>query len=238
MIRLIGLCISIGLADSLNPSTIAVALYLATGERPKERVFEFTLGVFGVYFLGGAAIALGPGELLLSLIPHPNHTTRYVIETIVGAAMLVAAVLLWVNRVRLAKREPPELDPSGKASWVLGASITAVELPTAFPYFAAIAAIVGSGVGPVRQLSLLLLFNFCFVLPLLVIVAILAFGGDNTDKALAAARDFLQRRWPVVLAGLAALAGVVVIALGITGLSSGAAHIKHVTKKLSEVVKP
>ena len=36
MIRLIGLCISIGLADSLNPSTIAVALYLATGERPGQ----------------------------------------------------------------------------------------------------------------------------------------------------------------------------------------------------------
>jgi cytochrome c biogenesis protein CcdA len=238
MIRLIGLCISIGLADSLNPSTIAVALYLATGERPKERVFKFTLGVFGVYFLGGVAIALGPGELLLSLVPHPNQTTRYLLETIAGAAMLVAAVLLWLNRVRLAKREPPELDPSGRASWVLGASITAVELPTAFPYFAAIAAIVGSGVGPTRQVFLLLLFNVCFVLPLLVIVAILTFGGENTDKALASARDFLQRRWPVVLAGLATLAGIVVIALGITGLTNSREHIKHLTKKLSQVAKP
>ena len=46
MLRLIGIVISIGLADSLNPSTIAPALYLATGERARERVAEFTLAVF------------------------------------------------------------------------------------------------------------------------------------------------------------------------------------------------
>jgi cytochrome c biogenesis protein CcdA len=219
MIRQIGLVVSLGLADSLNPSTIAVALYLATGERAKERVFEFTVGVFAVYFVGGAAVALGPGQLLLSLVPHPSHTFKYLIEVGVGAAMLVTAVLLWVYRERLAQREPPQLDPSGRASWVLGVSITAVELPTAFPYFAAIAGIVGSGVGPVRQILLLLLFNVCFVLPLLGIVAVLAFGGSNTDRLLASWRDFLQRRWPQLLSALALVAGIVVIALGVTGLT-------------------
>jgi len=238
MFRQIGLVVSLGLADSLNPSTIAVALYLATGERAKERVFEFTLGVFGVYFVGGAAVALGPGQLLLSLVPHPSHTFKYLIEVGVGAAMLVTAVLLWVYRERLAQREPPQLDPRGKASWVLGASITAVELPTAFPYFAAIAAIVGSGAGPVRSLLLLLLFNVCFVLPLLGIVAVLAFGGSNTDRLLASWRDFLQHRWPQVLSALALVAGIVVIALGVTGLTGSQKHIKHITEQLSDAVKP
>ena len=56
MLRLIGIVISIGLADSLNPTTIGPALYVATGERARERVAEFTLAVFAVYFLGGAAI--------------------------------------------------------------------------------------------------------------------------------------------------------------------------------------
>ena len=54
MVRLVGIVISIGLADSLNPTTIAPALYLATGERARGRVAEFTAGVFAVYFLGGA----------------------------------------------------------------------------------------------------------------------------------------------------------------------------------------
>jgi cytochrome c biogenesis protein CcdA len=232
MFRLLGLVISIGLADSLNPSTIAVALYLSTGERAPARLMEFTLAVFGVYFLGGAAVALGPGQLLLSLVPHPSQTTRYALEVVAGAAMLLAAALLWLSRQRLARRDPPDLDPGRKGSWVLGASITAVELPTAFPYFAAIAAIVGSGVGPFRQLFLLVLFNVCFVLPLLVIVGIVAFGGGQTDEMLARFRDFLQRRWPVLLAWLLLLAGVIVIVLGVTGLTGVRGHVKHARHKL------
>jgi cytochrome c biogenesis protein CcdA len=238
MIRLIGLVISIGLADSLNPSTIAIALYLATGERARARVMEFTLGVFGVYFLGGAAIALGPGQLLLSLVPHPGATTRYVIETVAGAAMVVAAAVLWANRARLARREPPEFNPTGRTSWVLGASVTVIELPTAFPYFAAIAAIVGSGAGPVRQLLLLLLFNVSFVLPLLVIVGVLTFGGDQTDRLIVRVRSFLERRWPEVLAVVLLVAGVIVIVLGVTGLTHERGHLQRLTQRGPLMLKP
>ena len=69
MLRLIGLVISIGIADSLNPTTIAPALYLATAEHARGRVIEFTPGVFGVYLVGGLIIALGPGQLLLAAGP-------------------------------------------------------------------------------------------------------------------------------------------------------------------------
>lgn len=238
MIRLIGLAISIGLADSLNPSTIVPALYLATGEHPRERVFQFTVGVFAVYFVAGAAIALGPGQLLLSLVPHPSHTARYVIEVIAGAAILVAGVVLWFHRERLGDRKPPDISGGGKGTWLLGATITIVELPTAFPYFAVIAAIVGSGLHPWRQVFLLLIFNVCFVLPLLAIVAVLAFGGARTDRLLAVGRDFLQRRWPVVLSVVAVIAGLVVIALGITGLTNSRRHVRHITHELTEHVKP
>jgi cytochrome c biogenesis protein CcdA len=238
MIRLIGLAVSIGLADSLNPSTIVPALYLATGEQPRQRVVEFTVGVFAVYFVGGAAIALGPGQLLLSLVPHPSSTTRYVIEVVAGAAILIAGVVLWFHRQRLGDRDPPDISGGGRGAWLLGATITIVELPTAFPYFAVIAAIVGSGLNPVRQLSLLLIFNVCFVLPLLAIIAVLTFGGDRTDRLLAAGRDFLQKRWPVVLAVVAVVAGLFVIALGVTGLTNTRQHVKRITHDLTEHVKP
>jgi hypothetical protein len=68
MLRLIGIVISIGLADSVNPTTIGPALYMATGERARGRVAEFTMAVFAVYFLGGAAIALGAGALVRSVL--------------------------------------------------------------------------------------------------------------------------------------------------------------------------
>lgn len=220
MLRLIGLAVSIGLADSINPSTIAPALYLAGGKRARERVLEFTVAVFVVSLAGGIAIALGPGQLLLSALPRPGREARNTIETIVGGLMLAAAVFLWLRRHELARREPPKFDSEGKSSAILGVMITAVELPTAFPYFAVIAAIVGSGVDPVRQIVLLVLFNVCFVGPLLGIVAVLTFAGERATDLLVGARDKLQRNWPRVLAVLLFVAGVVVVLLGVTGLTS------------------
>jgi cytochrome c biogenesis protein CcdA len=218
MFRLVGIVVSIGLADSLNPTTIAPALYLATGERARGRVAEFTAAVFAVYFLGGAAIAVGAGQLIRPLLPHPRHHIADIVEIAVGAALIASAAVLWRHRARLSLRDPPDFDPGGKSSWVLGASITAVELPTAFPYFAAIAAIVGSGMGPVRDLALLLLFNICFILPLLGILAILTFAGEQSDRMLTSARNYLHGHWPQVVASLALVAGLFVVLLGVTGL--------------------
>lgn len=220
MIRLAGIVISIGLADSLNPTTIAPALYLASGEHPRQNVARFTLGVFLAYLLGGAVIALGPGQLLLSLVPHPDHEDRQVLEVAAGAAMLAAAGLLWFHRSRLAEREVPSFARQRRSSALLGAAIMAVELPTAFPYFAAIAAIVGSGEGPIRQLGLLLLFNVCFVLPLLGILATLWLVPDHAQEYLTRARLFLHRHWPKLLAGAALVVGLFVVTLGVTGLAA------------------
>jgi hypothetical protein len=181
-------------------------------------VAQFTFGVFAVYLVGGAAIALGPGQLLLSLVPKPDADARHVLEVVAGLALLVAAAMVWHSRDRLSSRRMPE-PGSGKSSAMLGATITAIELPTAFPYFAVLAAIIGSGLGPLRQLVLLLLFNVCFVVPLIGIVLTLAFAGDRAERLLAIGRDFLERYWPIVLAGVMLVAGVFVVVLGLTGLA-------------------
>jgi cytochrome c biogenesis protein CcdA len=220
LLRLLGIVISIGLADSLNPTTIAPALYLASGERARGRVFEFTLAVFSVYLVGGLIIALGPGQLLLSLVPHPHHRVAYLIELGAGVAMLTAAALLWRHRGRLTELEQPQFDPRGRSSWVLGATITAIELPTAFPYFAVIAAVVGGGGGVTRQVVLLVVFNLCFILPLIGIALTLTFAGDQAGRLLGIGRDFLQAHWPKLLAGVGVLVGLFVILLGATGLAS------------------
>jgi cytochrome c biogenesis protein CcdA len=239
MLRLIGLVVSIGIADSLNPSTIAPALYLSTGEGARHSLIEFTTAVFAVYFLGGAIIALGPGQLLLSLIPHPGPHLRYLLEVVAGVAMLAGAAFLWGYRDRLAQRELPEVNPGGKSSAVLGATITAVELPTAFPYFAAIAAIVGSGLDPIRQLVLLVMFNICFVLPLLAIIATLTFAGADAERMIASVRSRLEANWPEILAVLALLAGTFVTVLGATGLASvGHGHFGRLARRVRSFLHP
>jgi cytochrome c biogenesis protein CcdA len=220
LLRLLGIVISIGLADSLNPTTIAPALYLASGERARRRVVEFTAAVFVVSLIGGLVVALGPGRLIISLIPHPHHRIAYLIETIAGIAMLVGAALLWRHRERLRDREPPNFEAGGKSGWVLGATITAIELPTAFPYFAAIATVVGADVDVAKATILLLVFNLCFIFPLLCIVATLTFAGERAVPRLARGREFLHTHWPAMLATLGLLAGVFVTLLGVTGFGS------------------
>jgi cytochrome c biogenesis protein CcdA len=223
MVRLLVLMISIGVADSINPSTIAPALYLASAERPRTRVAEFTLSVFLVYLAGGALIALGPGQLIRNLLPDFDvvETVRYVGEIVAGVLLILTAGLIWRRRHRMIERGMPASNPQRRSSILLGATITAVELPTAFPYFAAIAAIVGSGLGPVREFILLLVFNLCFVLPLIAIVLTLLFAGDRADRMLMRGRAFLDRRWPHLLCFLIGIVGIVAILFGATGLASG-----------------
>lgn len=236
MLRVLGLVLSIGFADALNPSTIGPALYLASGERPRRAVFQFTLGVFLVSLLGGVIVALGPGQAVLALIPHPGPTARYVLETAAGASMLVLGVLLLLKRGRLAQREFPR-PRSSRQGAVLGATIAGIELPTAFPYFAVIVAVVGSGLGPGQQVLLLVIYNLCFVSPLLVILGILAVAGDRAAALLERARDFLQAHWPVILAVLALTAGAFVLFLGITGLTGRASgRVGRLSRRLRHIV--
>jgi cytochrome c biogenesis protein CcdA len=237
MVRLLGLVISIGLADSLNPTTIAPGLYLAMGQRAVSQLVQFTLGVFAVNLVGGAIIALGPGQALLALVPKPGATARYIAETVAGVVMLVAAAVLWLRRKRLGRRELPSPRSEGRSAIVLGVTITAVELPTAFPYFAVIAALVGSGQGPVSQLIMLAIYNVAFTLPLILMIVILVIAPNRAARILRRVRDFLQRHWAALLAGLALLAGVFVTTIGITGLTGrGHGAVGRLSRQLRRAI--
>jgi cytochrome c biogenesis protein CcdA len=235
--RLLGLVITVGLADSMNPSTIAPGLYLATGSCARRDLVQFILGAGGIYFLGGALIVLGPGEALLALVPHPSGLARYVLETVAGVVVLIGGVVLWRRRHRLASRELPAPRGGGRSAFLLGVTIMGVELPTAFPYFAVIAAVVGSGLNLGGQMLLIAIFNVCFVLPLLGILATVIFAGDRAGPMLIRGRSFLQRRWPILLAILALVAGIFVTVLGVTGiLGRGHGSAAGVSRRLRHLI--
>jgi cytochrome c biogenesis protein CcdA len=219
--QLVILVVSIGLADALNPGTIAPALFLATTARPRLQVTAFAAGVLAVNMVGGALIALGPGQLLLSVLPRTHPTAKHVIEAVTGVALLVAAAVVVAQRKRLRRRKLTPRAGGKRSGFILGAAITAVELPTALPYFAAIAAIVGSDAHVLGQIVLLALFNLAFLVPVWAILAVLWIARGHAEPLLARLGDRLERHWPTALGILLAVVGAVALGFGVAGLVRG-----------------
>ena len=69
-----------------------------------------------------------------------------------------------------------------------------------------------------QQLALLALYNLTVVLPLLAILVVLLGGHEGADRWLAQAGAWIQRRWPLVLAGLLMFVGGALTLLGARGL--------------------
>jgi len=209
---------SIALADAVNPATVAPALYLATSDRPLRRLLAFAGAFFAVNLAGGVAIVLGPGQLLLSMVPQVGPRGRDWIELGAGLLLLAGVGALAASRGPSQPAAATEPGSPGRAA-ALGATIAALELPTALPYFAAIAAIVGSGRGLAGQLTLVVVFNVVFISPVLVMAAMLAISGPAATDRLRAVGEWLRARWRVTFAVLAAAAGLLLVVLGATGLA-------------------
>ena len=223
MLALAVLVATIGLADSLNPSTLGPALVIATGEGAVPRLIAFTVGVFSVSLAGGLVLVFGPGEVLLSALPHPSPKAKHIAQLAGGVVLIGLGVAAWLGRRRLARDLTSDRDGRAGAgvlsALALGAGIMAVELPTAVPYFAAVAAILGAHVGITAQVILVCIYNVAFVLPLLVVIAVRAWAGREAAGALVRMRRWLERRAGAILASVLGPAGAGLIGLGIAGIA-------------------
>jgi cytochrome c biogenesis protein CcdA len=88
-------------------------------------------------------------------------------------------------------------------------AVTAAELVTALPYFAAITLMIGADLGPTQWLPLLLGYNLIFIAPPLLLLGLHALLGHRTDERFARWRKRLQRGareatlWIFALVGMA-----------------------------------
>jgi cytochrome c biogenesis protein CcdA len=216
MLKLVITVVAIALPDSINPSLIGGELFVATGERPRRRVAAFALAAWSVTFVVGLALGLGLGDLILSFLPKPGATAKYALITAAGVVLTVGGAVIWIRHKALASSEPTSM-PHGSAG-VIGAGIAGVELLTAFPYFAAIALIVGSGVPAAGKLSLLVLYCVVYMLPLIVIAVLFAVMGERAESVLKPVGDWFLSHWPLIVGPLTAIIGIGVLAFGIVQL--------------------
>jgi cytochrome c biogenesis protein CcdA len=220
MLRLTLTIVAIALPDCLNPSLIGGQLLIATRPNPRRGVAAFTLGAWAITFVFGLAVALGLGDLILSLVPKPGANVKYGLITAAGVVMIVGGVIIVVRKHALAVALPgADALPADRSAALVGAGLAGVELLSAFPYFAAIALIVGSGVSNAEKLSLLALYCVFYTLPLIVIAVGFAVMGDRAERILRPVGTWLTRHWPIVVGPVTGVIGAGLLVYGISQLA-------------------
>jgi hypothetical protein len=155
---------------------------------------------------------------LLAIVSTPRPHIVHLVEVVVGAALLVASVALWVKREGFGRRLTAQAERTRFSPLALGAVIIVAEFPTAFPYFAALAAIVEARLSIPGQVLLVVVFNVCFCAPILILLAAVVAGGDRGRAFAQAARDLLQRYAATIVPVLLALLGAGILIVGLVGL--------------------
>lgn len=217
MVALALLVASIAIADSINPSTVVPALYLAA--RPQGRgLTSFTVGVFAAYLAGGVVLVLGPGPALIAALRDVGPLAEHVTEIAAGAVLLGVGLIAWRSRRRPEADRQRSAGIGRSSAFALGAGIALVELPTAFMYFGAVSAILESHSAAPAELALVAAYNALFVLPLVAIIGLRRLAGERAEAPLAAVGGWLRRAAPVALAAVAGCAGTAVAAIGLGGL--------------------
>ena len=222
MLRLAIAVVAIALPDCINPSLIAAELFLAAGEHPGRRTVLFTASAWIVTFVVGLALALGLGDLILSIVPKPGRTLKYALIEAGGLLLIVGGTVVLARRRALAGsgRLPASGRKSSGSPILLGAGVAGLEMLTAFPYFAAIAIIIGSDTGNAGKVLLLVLYCLVYTLPLIAIAVVCVVMGQRAEDLLRPVVDWLFARWPVILGALAIAVGIGLAINGIVQLSS------------------
>ena len=185
---LLGL-LALALVDSINPSAIVVTLYLLSRGRVPAQVAVYVVAIFLTYLALGVMMMSGIDALLPSR-PVVDGRLGFIVQGLIGLALLLYAL-----RAPAAARSATSLDPSAStyaALAFLGVTVTALELPTAVPYFGAIALLTSANLPMVQWLPLLVLYNAIFVLPPVLLLAGHIVFGTKLDARYAELRERLQ----------------------------------------------
>jgi hypothetical protein len=209
---------SIGFADSINPSTLIPALWLA-GTPSAGGLGGYALGVFSMYLVGGLVLVFGPGPVLIRSLRHVGGPVEHALLAAVGVLAIAFALIAWRARHDDAAGQTRERRTHTRVSgFLLGAGIMAIELPTAFMYFGAISAILAGHLAAPAEVSLLLAYNALFVAPLVALLAVRRLAAGRAERWIAAVEGRLARIGQLAVSGVAGVAGAALLGVGVVGL--------------------
>ena len=173
--------LGLALLDSLNPSALAMTLFLLTTGARAGRVLTYIAAVFITYFTIGLGLMLGLGALLGTFQSVFETTAAYVVQAVIGAAMLIYSFSP-NKKAQDGEETKATQAPRSQgfvAVFLLGVTITVAEFPTAFPYLGAIGILNSLTLSFLGWLPLLLGYNLIFVTPPLLLFGAYRIFGDR-----------------------------------------------------------
>lgn len=178
----------VALLDSLNEQ-IVLSSYLLASKRPVLQILLFSLVIFVIFFAVGLALVFGLGYAIIDFFAK-EHIIDYVLEAIVAVLLFVFACVM--------KYKPESSMMSGKKeSWYkglsLGAVITLINIPMAFPYFAIITKLLTAHYSAGAKIGYLILFNAIYVLPNFVILIFYLIIGKRLSDLLQRHKDKMEK---------------------------------------------
>ena len=229
------------IAVSVEPFRIGMTLMMLNRPRPTLQLLAFLCGGFTM----GLGVGLVVLFIIRETLTEATHLTLPRVQIVIGVlALLVAAVL--ATNISVRRSEPVRVPaavggdggavveepmPSsisarlsaraqdlthGSSLWVAGLAGMGIALPS-IDYLAALAVISSSGTAPATQAGALFAFTVvAFALVEMPLLSYLA-APDKTRAMMAALNDWIRSRRRRDVAVLLAVAGCVMIAVGIIG---------------------
>jgi len=200
--------------------TTHVILLIATTNRPVANSLSFVFGNFTYRMMLGIAVLffLSSSEAVRRVIDRAE-TLPPSMRTIAGFGLVTAGALLFITRPRAEQKEPPwwlraveSVPPWLAFAW----GFTNVAMPGfQYVYFlGGLAVIYKSGLPPVSQLILLIIFSAFLQLMLLTPIALYVAFRSRADPMLGSLREWLARWGNVLIGGILLFFGAVFVLQG------------------------
>lgn len=219
MLWLIYATLTASFFDCLNPSAIAQQMLLMAMVRQKRSVLFFIAGIGLTNFGMGLAVYYGLAAWASRLF----STAAASYPSYLRAALLTAGLASLALGTGLAAREryrpaadvgtakpPAVLSPL--ALFIMGSAFCGVELTSALPYFSFIAVTAGANIPPSAVLFLFCVYNFVYVLPLLLLYA--GYNRLRGTAAVACAERVMGKISSYVMPGALAILGPALVFYG------------------------
>jgi hypothetical protein len=208
--------IALGIADALNPFSIAAVVYLLTTDKPFERSATFIIGTFLFYFIGGIAMMEGWTQILKNILPVLPVWIPILFYVIAGIACLAIAQHL---RLRAKKGDGKQYvsiaNLSLRTIFLFAIASTLSDLPTAIPYFVALDIIAHGDSGIIKKIGLLSLYNLIYIGPLALLLIIKMSADERVPAVFLKIRQGIEWSFAKLLPPLIALFGMYLLASGL-----------------------